>query len=227
MGRQLPRRNTPTLQGAEGLANVGGGRLATTSAAYRRRRLRGIITSGKPGPVRSVSRVPVVQALQEFVSCELDFLAAPFGRLAAREQGQGDGRQRVGDPRVGVAAARAISSPRRRRVVQPADGGRQARGPGCRFPSPGGEAQAPAGSADELSPVTVRQTPGDERPRPGLAQPVAYLRERFDRRRHVRGLCRILGRRRLRRAAPASLAEGSYEHAWVIVPAGAAASIGS
>src|SRR5580704_17762868 len=51
-----------------------------------------IITSGKPGPVRSVSRVPVVQALQEFVSCELDFLVALCGRLAAREQGQGDGR---------------------------------------------------------------------------------------------------------------------------------------
>src|SRR6202044_3318357 len=29
------------------------------------------------------------------------FLVAPFGRPAAREQGRGDGRQRVGDPRAG------------------------------------------------------------------------------------------------------------------------------
>jgi hypothetical protein len=59
-----------------------------------------IITSGKPGPVRSVSRVPVVQALQEFVSCELDFLVALFGRLAAREQGRGDGRASATAARV-------------------------------------------------------------------------------------------------------------------------------
>ena len=39
------------------------------------------------------------------------------------------------------------------------------------------------------------------------------------------GLCRGAGRRRLRRAAPTSLAGGSHENAWVIVPAGAAASI--
>jgi len=39
------------------------------------------------------------------------------------------------------------------------------------------------------------------------------------------GLCRGVGRRRLRRAAPTSLAGGSHENAWVIVPAGAAASI--
>src|ERR1700733_15608652 len=30
-------------------------------------------------PAGCVSGVPVVQALQEFVSCELDFLVAPFG----------------------------------------------------------------------------------------------------------------------------------------------------
>src|SRR6266550_9173589 len=41
----------------------------------------------------------------------------------------------------------------------------------------------------------------------------------------TRGLCRGVGRRRLRRAAPTSLAEGSHESAWVMVPAGAAASI--
>lgn len=39
------------------------------------------------------------------------------------------------------------------------------------------------------------------------------------------GLCRGVGRRRLRRAAPTSLAGGSHENAWVIVPAGAAAWI--
>jgi hypothetical protein len=33
----------------------------------------------QPRPVRSVSSAPVVQALQKFVSCELDFLVAPFG----------------------------------------------------------------------------------------------------------------------------------------------------
>ena len=47
----------------------------------------------------------------------------------------------------------------------------------------------------------------------------------FDRRRHNRGLCRGVGRRRLRRAAPTSLAGGGHENAWVIVPAGAAAWI--
>src|SRR3984957_9878242 len=39
-----------------------------------------IIVSGKPRPDCRVSGAPVVQALQEFVSCELDFLVAPFGR---------------------------------------------------------------------------------------------------------------------------------------------------
>jgi hypothetical protein len=39
------------------------------------------------------------------------------------------------------------------------------------------------------------------------------------------GLYRGVGRRRLRRAAPPSLAGGSHENAWVIVPAGAAALI--
>jgi hypothetical protein len=36
-------------------------------------------------------------------------------------------------------------------------------------PVPGLEVQALAGSADKLGPVTLRQAPGDERPRPGPA----------------------------------------------------------
>jgi hypothetical protein len=54
-------------------------------------------------------------------------------------------------------------------VLQPARGGRLARGPGCRFPGSGAEVHALAGGADQLGPVTVRQPPGDKRPRPGPA----------------------------------------------------------
>ena len=54
-------------------------------------------------------------------------------------------------------------------VLQPARGGRFGCGPGRRFAGPRAEVQALAGSADELGPVTVRQAPGDERPRPGPA----------------------------------------------------------
>jgi hypothetical protein len=39
------------------------------------------------------------------------------------------------------------------------------------------------------------------------------------------GLCRGVGRRRLRRAAADLACGGSHGNAWVIVPAGAAASI--
>jgi hypothetical protein len=56
------------------------------------------------------------------------------------------------------------------------------------------------------------------------AQPVDYLTGASSIAVATTGGCRGVGRR-LRRAAPTSLAGGSHENAWVIVPAGAAASI--
>src|ERR1019366_7988101 len=89
---------------------------------------------------------------------------------AGREEGWGDGGQRVSDRGPGVGCRqgpfhRSVGD----RVLQPADGGWFGRRPGRRFPGSGAEVQAFAGRADELGPVTVRQAPGDERPRPGPA----------------------------------------------------------
>ena len=112
------------------------------------------------GPGR-VERVPVQGGTQH--CC---WRPAPPGR----EESWGDGGQRVGDPRPGAGCRqRPFHRSVGRRVLQPADGGWFGRSPGRRFPGSGAEVQALAGSADELGPVTVRQAPGDERPRPGPA----------------------------------------------------------
>ena len=112
------------------------------------------------GPGR-VERVPVEGGTQH--RC---WRPAPAGR----EESRGDGGQRVGDPGPGVGCRQGpFHGSVGRRVLQPADGGGFGCGPGGWFPRYGAEVQALAGSADELGPVTVGQSPGDERPRPGPA----------------------------------------------------------
>jgi hypothetical protein len=85
-----------------------------------------------------------------------------------RQESRGDRGQRVSGAGPGCRQGPFHGSVGRR-VFQPADGGSFGHGPRSRFPGSGAEVQAFAGSADEFRPVTVRQPPGDERPRPGPA----------------------------------------------------------
>ena len=122
---------------------------------------RGGWRSGISAGLGWVERVPVEGGTQH--CC---WRPAPPGR----EESRGDGGQRVGDPGAGMGCRtgpfdRSVG----RRVLQPADGDGFGCRPGRRFPGSGAEVQAFAGRADELGPVTVRQAPGDERPRPGPA----------------------------------------------------------
>ena len=148
------------VQRAPGHGRVGqGGQRQTVmrSPAQRHGGRRAGISAG-PG---RVERVPVQGSAQH--RC---WRPAPAGP----EEGWGDGGQRVSDPGPGAGCRqRPFHRSVGRRVLQPADGVWFGRGPGRRFPGPGGEVQALAGRADELGPVTVRQTAGDERPRPGPA----------------------------------------------------------
>src|SRR3984885_12624581 len=90
MARQLPWAEPPTLRSrrlvpVRGSSTLCGGygercsgRLRSISAGRGRRRFREHhLRQTQAGWL--LSGVPVVQALEEFVSCELDFLVAPFG----------------------------------------------------------------------------------------------------------------------------------------------------
>ena len=148
------------LQRAPGHGRVGHGgqRQAVIRGPAQRHGGRRAGISAGPG---EVERVPVQGSAQHHC-----WRPAPAGR----EESRGDGGQRVGDPGPGAGCGqgpfhRSVG----RRVLQPADGGGFGRGPGRRFPGSTVEVQALAGRADELGPVTVRQTAGDERPGPGPA----------------------------------------------------------
>jgi hypothetical protein len=148
------------LQRAPGHLQVGQGGQRQTVMRGPGQRRGGWRAGISAGPGR-VERVPVEGGTQH--RC---WRPAPPGR----EESRGNGGQRVGDPGPGAGCRqgpfhRSVGG----RVLRPADGGGFGCGPGCRFPGSGAEVQALAGSADELRPATVRQAPGDERPRPGPA----------------------------------------------------------
>ena len=156
---RLPSRARARASSVPGHGRVGqGGHWQTVIPGPGQRHGRRAGISAGPGRVEGV---PVESCTQ--YRC---WRPAPAGR----DEGWGDGRQRVGDAGPGAGCCqgpfhRSVG----RRVLQPADGGRRACAPGRRLPRPRAEVQAFAGSADELSTVTVRQPSGDERPRPGPA----------------------------------------------------------